>query len=68
MTRLIKARLVAGWTIAYPTLGNGHMYVATSAARPGEAHKFGNVYAAIEWCEKHDVTEQDMALAQSERR
>ena len=67
MARMIGARLVAGWTIAYPTLGNGHMYVATSAVRPGIVKRFRNLGDAQAWCIRNDVTDEAMAQAWAAR-
>jgi len=67
MARLIKARLCAGWRIDYPTLGNGHMYEASSPVRPGTVKRFNNLGLAEAWCIRHDVTDEAMRAAWAAR-
>lgn len=64
-TRII-GKLVAGWTIARPCIGNDMRYTATSRARPGETYRFSSMTAAERWCCAHDVSAEDFALAMEE--
>jgi len=64
MGRMIKGKLIAGWTIAYPTIGTNGRFKATSAVRPGAVKFFKNLSDACRWCEVHDVELEDMTRAE----
>lgn len=63
MARMIKGKLWAGWTIAYPTLGTDMLYQVSSPVRPGTVKRFRHLADAEAWCLKHDVTDEAMAQA-----
>jgi len=60
MSRIIKGKLVAGWNVAYPTIGTQGQFKATSLVRPDVVRLFSRLRDAERWCVKNDVGLEDM--------
>ena len=63
MNRIIRGKLVAGWNIAYPTIGTQGRFKATSAVRPDMARLFARLRDAEKWCVKNGMGLEDMEEA-----